>query len=301
MNGSYSKVKVLVGVDNHLAYSPALHLLSRFRFENAETTLLHCVSPVPAFFPADVPEAPTIGTEYLRTMEEIGEKALEDAVDEACRYGMRAEKELRFCGATEGLIECAAETDADVVVVRTEHCGPHRNPLAGSVGKGLVVNCPSSVLVAKEPSNATGSLKAVLATDHSPESCRWIAEFLSWHAKGIAVIHVVTAYELDDRTARILNSNLPALGGLAEEWVEEHLHRLNANVEAKLKSSGYATTSRVAAGHPNEVIRKAMEDTRADVLIVGAQGHGFVERLMLGSCSLHQAVAEEYPVLVVRP
>lgn len=294
-------MKIVVGIDNHLAYKPALQLLSRFRFENTETTLLHCVSPIPAFFPADIPEAPVIGTEYMRAMEETGELALDAAVDQACRHGLRAEKQLRFSGATEGLIDCALETAADLVAVRTEHCAEHSNPLIGSVGKGLVLNCPSSVLVAKQSTTTTGPLRVVLATDHSPESCRWIAKFLSWHAKGIEMIHVVTAYELDDRTAKILSANLPALGGMVDEWVENHLQSLNSNIEAKLKASGYSRTSRVAAGNPNEVIRKAMEDTHADVLLVGAHGHGFVERLLVGSCSLHQVIAETYPVLVVRP
>ena len=36
------------------------------------------------------------------------------------------------------------------------------------------------------------------------------------------------------------------------------------------------------------------------LMILGAQGHGFIERLLIGSTSLHQVAAEPYPVLVLR-
>jgi nucleotide-binding universal stress UspA family protein len=43
-----------------------------------------------------------------------------------------------------------------------------------------------------------------------------------------------------------------------------------------------------------------MLDTQADILVMGAQGHGFVERVFIGSVSLHQALYEPYPVMIVR-
>jgi hypothetical protein len=36
------------------------------------------------------------------------------------------------------------------------------------------------------------------------------------------------------------------------------------------------------------------------LLILGAQGYGFWERLMVGSISFHQAIAEPHPVLILR-
>ena len=38
----------------------------------------------------------------------------------------------------------------------------------------------------------------------------------------------------------------------------------------------------------------------ADLLVLGAQGHGFLERLTTGSVSLDQAVARPYSVIVMR-
>jgi nucleotide-binding universal stress UspA family protein len=43
-----------------------------------------------------------------------------------------------------------------------------------------------------------------------------------------------------------------------------------------------------------------MTEQNGDLLILGAQGHGFLHRIMLGSVALHQIAVEEYPVLIVR-
>lgn len=39
---------------------------------------------------------------------------------------------------------------------------------------------------------------------------------------------------------------------------------------------------------------------RDELLILGAQGHGFWERLTVGSVSFHQAIAESHSVLMLR-
>jgi hypothetical protein len=44
-----------------------------------------------------------------------------------------------------------------------------------------------------------------------------------------------------------------------------------------------------------------MLDTKSDLLVLGAQGHGFLARLRMGSKSFHQVVSERYSVLVLRP
>jgi nucleotide-binding universal stress UspA family protein len=50
----------------------------------------------------------------------------------------------------------------------------------------------------------------------------------------------------------------------------------------------------------NDAIKQTMQEFNAQLLIVGAHGHGFFERMMLGSIALHQVVAEPHSVLVLR-
>ncbi len=91
------------------------------------------------------------------------------------------------------------------------------------------------------------------------------------------------------------------MGGDIDRWLIEHVEAKNATVCEKLRNAGYETTSSTAQGSPNDAIREAMRDTRANLLVVGSHGKGFIERTFIGSVSLHQVVAEPYPVLVIRP
>jgi len=74
----------------------------------------------------------------------------------------------------------------------------------------------------------------------------------------------------------------------------------NEQVCERLRALGAQCESRVEEAHPNEAIQNAMKETEADLLILGAQGHGFWDRLAIGSISFHQAIAEPHSVLLLR-
>jgi hypothetical protein len=54
-------------------------------------------------------------------------------------------------------------------------------------------------------------------------------------------------------------------------------------------------------GEVNATLRELMRTEQADLLVLGAQGHGFLDRMRSGSVSFHQVVGESYSVLVLRP
>lgn len=294
-------MKAIVGVDVAARYKPAIQLLARFRFSRPETVLAHYMNPLPDYAPLEMVNGAEFQQDYLHAIENIGRAALDQAQDEACMRDLNPKCRLQLGSPSGGLIDLAAEMQADLVAVRAERGSLWATSFLGSVSRALATGCETSILIAKESVKEGLPLKVVLATDHSEESNRWFSKFLSWSAKGISEVHVVTAYEIDDHEARILRANLPALGGMVDTWIEEHLEGLNSRLVARLKEAGYTASSRVGAGTANDVIRQAMQDTQADVLVMGARGHGFVTRLLIGSCAMHQVTAEPYPVLVVRP
>jgi nucleotide-binding universal stress UspA family protein len=293
-------MNLIVGVDVAGACLPAIQLLGRFRFEDPHTTLAHYVNPLPAFYPMEAAEAPQLIQEFGDALDQAGRDALRIAKDEACRQNLQAKSLLRHETPASGLTELADESHADLVAICAERGSVWASSFLGSVSRGLAIGCHASVLVAKGPCVNPGPLSVVLATDHSDVSQRSIEKFLSWRPKGISEVHVVTAYELRDRDTRVLGAHLPALGGDVKEWIEAHLAKLNAAVVEKLVRAGYAATSRVCVGKANDVIRDTMRETESDALVMGAQGHGFIKRLLIGSCAMHQVVAEPYPVLIVR-
>jgi nucleotide-binding universal stress UspA family protein len=84
------------------------------------------------------------------------------------------------------------------------------------------------------------------------------------------------------------------------EWIEKNLEERNEKVRQILEPLGCPIDTRVYADAAASSIPVAMKETGAELLILGAQGHGFLERLTLGSTSFHQVMAEPYSVLVLR-
>ena len=172
----------------------------------------------------------------------------------------------------------------------------------GSVGRGLTIAAHQSLLIAKgEPKE--GPIRAVLATDHSAYANDCLDKLLELAPQGISHLTVMSAYPKE-----ILGHLMPYLPDIVldpSEWVEQGLEQRNQQVIQKLAPLGSMGTgctfaSRVMGMDADEAIETAMGEAEADLLILGAQGHGFVERLTTGSTSFHQVVAEPYSVFLLR-
>jgi nucleotide-binding universal stress UspA family protein len=67
------------------------------------------------------------------------------------------------------------------------------------------------------------------------------------------------------------------------------------------ESAGVDVTARLGAGPAYEEIVRAAEDERADLIVVGAQGHGMLEHLLSGSNAQQVIRRANCAVLTVRP
>jgi nucleotide-binding universal stress UspA family protein len=293
-------MKALLGVDASGHYDPALRLVGALRFSQLELTLVHASSPITMFVPMSYVPAVEAQTEYAAAVQEIAEKALDEARTKACDLGLKADARIGLGSAAEVLTQHAEEMQADLVAV-TATGSRWSSVFLGSVSRGLAIGCHSSILVAKEARTIQGPLDVVLATDHSEYSERWIRKWLSMRAQGIRRVHIVTAFRLSPDEQELLKVNLPMLGSDIERFVREKLEEKNEALVKLLREWGYEADARISNAGPNQAIHQAMTETNSDLLIMGAQGHGFIDRLLVGSVALHQVVAEPYPVLVVRP
>lgn len=293
-------MKAIVGIDHQSAYKPALQLLSSLKFDKPEVTMVHAVDARVPFVPLGLTPTFEIQTEFAQAAENLGRLALDTAHDEACSRNMQAKRVLSYGGAVETILKAAEDRDADIVAVGTEPRSMWNPSFLGSVSRSLVIGSKSSVLVAKGHIPEGRKLKVVMATDHSEYANRWFERFLKMRPKGIGEITVVTAYELDEQDHAILRRNVPTLDGMVTEWIDDRLGDRNCEWVDRLTEAGYRAQCRVMRMNANDAIRRAMQDAQADLLIMGAQGHGFLDRLLIGSVSLHQAMYEPYPVMIVR-
>jgi len=294
-------MRAVVGVDVSNSFWPVANLLQALRLPGCEVDLVHAIEPVlpDGTFP-ELSQANAVA-ELLELAKTQGEKVLVDAEAKLSTVGITARSFQRYGDVARQMIEHADEVHADLLCVRTETKSYYGSLFLGSVAKGLVVGAHQSVLIAKHDCDPAKKLTAVFATDHSPYASQCLELLLKYAPMGIEKFIVVTANEVTPGLAALLVNDVPVMQDQAPLWIAEKLHEYNEAICRKLGALGPQCTSQVIDGHPNEAIKTAMAETRADLLIMGAQGHGFFERLRLGSKSFHQAMNEPHSILILRP
>lgn len=123
-------------------------------------------------------------------------------------------------------------------------------------------------------------------SEPSQEALRWAAHQAQ-----------VTGAEL----VAVIAWHLPEMYGyVGRDYDEDARKALESTLEKVLDpSSPVQVTTRVAEGRPAPVLLETAKD--ADLLVVGAHGHGFFEGMRLGSVSQHCVHHATCPVVVVRP
>lgn len=295
-------MNALVGIDSGGGFEPAIHLLNRLQFPNLHVDLLHCIESniVSSKFPDEIgPEHPV--TEMHEEYEEEGRRALDQAVAYTQSLNIVAETHITYGPPARALIEFADKHKCDLIVIRSFPKSRYSSLFFGSTAKAVVAGANQSILLVKGDVQPEGEINAVVATDHSEYCNKAIDRLIELAPKGIARATVFTANEVESGVAALLVRGLPMLSKKAPEWIREKLEELNKEVAERLAPIIPRRESVVVDGHPNDKIREQMESTNSDLLIVGAQGHGFFDRLRFGSKSFHQLVSEPYPLLIMRP
>jgi len=293
-------MKAVVGVDTQGCYVPVLNLLARLKFPNLHVKLdcvIDPVLPTPAF--EFVPSA-ELSEEYVRAIETAGAEALSIANEKGKLDGLSCETACLTGPAATMLMDDAEETSADLIAVAASRKSALGSLFLGSVSRSLAAHCKQSLLIAKADLAPSGPLTAVFATDHSEYAQRALEKLLQFDPKGLSQVHLVTAFTAGDYVQAVLGSNLGLKGPQVDQFLARELERLSKAAAKKLRDHGIKADHKVQKGQANEVIADAMKDTKADLVIVGAQGHGFIDRLILGSVSFHQVASEPYAVMVIR-
>lgn len=299
-------MKAVVGIDPEKKYEAALALLGRLQFSDPQLLLAHVYRPVypiatpeMAFQPPGAYIPPDLVEEAQFGATKAAHRTLEEAACKAAQIDPHPAEKLLIGPTAYELISLADRERADLICATAHLQGAVSCFVLGSVCRALVIDANQSVLIAKGRPEPKGPLKIVFATDHSPYAARCLDVFLSMKPAGIGEVTVLTVLEPQ--------TFVPVSPEAAEAMIEEEekyhqeMRQKTDEVTARFSVMGAIAKTRVMVDDPNTQIRETMEKTKADLLVMGAQGHGFIERLALGSTSLHQVVSENYPVLIVRP
>jgi nucleotide-binding universal stress UspA family protein len=286
-------MRSLVGIDRNGCYRPALNLLARLNFENNVPVLAH-VSPsvVGALAGSPLLYDPS-AADVQASLATAGHALLHVAQDQANHGGLGENLEIEYAvgNSSPALMDMANRRRSDLVAIGSTCQGVVGSFFLGSVGRALAIGGEQSFLVARGEPRTAGPVKAVFATDLSEYSDRCFARLLDMNPQGLGHLSIVTATE----------SHVdPEVLGESITEAEEAMRRRGARMVHRLAAKGIAADYRLVEGHPAEAIRRVIQETDSELLILGARGHGIVERILIGSFALHAVVAEQYSVLVLR-
>jgi nucleotide-binding universal stress UspA family protein len=268
---------------------PILRLLERLDFPKARPTLLHAVTPVTA---DGWHLSPLLGIEEARHREQ---RALAQAERRLSELLPDARHRVMVGKPAAVLLDEATKSDAPLVAVNASNRGTLETLLTGSVARAVASAAPQSVLLAR-PSEKTGPLHAVLATDHSDYAAQCLETLIGLAPRGIGRLSVLTAFP-ESYSDEIAEAAL----GTAVHEMTRRCHAVEQHLQGRIGTPETVFESHVVAGKARTVLNDFMEQSGADLLILGAKGHSLIERLTLGSVSFDQAVGS-YPwaVLILR-
>lgn len=201
------------------------------------------------------------------------------------------------------IVDAAISRKADLMVVGTHGRRGFKRLLLGSVAEALLREAPCPVLTvpphAAAPATEMATFKRILcAMDFSPPALQALgfALDLARQADGrVTVLHAVEwlAEEEPRETARF---DVPEYRRYIAADAEERLRRLVAD-----ESRTWAGIDEmVVFGRAHREILRVAEATRADLVVMGAQGRGGVGLTVFGSATQQVVRGAECPVLTVR-
>jgi nucleotide-binding universal stress UspA family protein len=292
-------MKTIVGVDLAGNYAPALELCLELDFPHQHYVFVNAVEPVPAY-------APPLGAAFdngawITHLRNAGETAVTKAEARVCRNHIQSHSQVTLGAPTATLMTIADDEKADLIALGSAKRSGIGSFFSGSVARGMTIGAHQSLLVTKAPEFPKRPIRAIFATDHSEYAKRALEKLIQWAPKGISQIDVISAYEVEEGYVVAVPDHIIDTGVAIADVIRDHLVKMTEEASTTLARAGYLGEAQVVRGFPNTVIGEQMKIREADLLIIGAQGHGFFERLLVGSTALHQVVAESYPVLVIRP
>lgn len=198
----------------------------------------------------------------------------------------------------------AARFKANLIVLGWRGHGSFRRLLAGSVSRSIAAHAPCPVLVVREAPKAVR--RFVLGFDGCPNA-ELALDFLSSldpvRGSSVVLVNVVEPVHVPSSLARFPSSVRAPIrrevSAMKVQRREQGLARLDA-AAARLEGLGCTIRTEVRVGKPLASLLAAVEEHRADVLILGARATDGLERALLGSVANGALDRSPAAVLLVR-
>jgi nucleotide-binding universal stress UspA family protein len=304
-------MRIIIGADIVKGVNaPTVNLLKRLRFNAAQVEAVRVISPL--VFPMSGSVADTgiaSSSMYLGTMYELEEKQVGEATRQvAAEFGNSSAGSLVLHGhPVDMLLKHAQETATNLIAVGGHEDNPLVAALVGSTARSMILEADQSVLIAKaSDASPDRPVRAVLATDHSSYANACWEHFMRFMPRGIEHLTILTSYPQERLKA--WEPVLPPMGISPTTAVyndlcarnEELKTRLARHLERQFDTDTVTIDSVVSPLPIHQAIEAQMSKSHADLLILGAKGHSFIERLSIGSVALQEALTLKQSVWIIR-
>jgi nucleotide-binding universal stress UspA family protein len=259
----------------------------------AEATLVHATPRLEAAVPAELlpdsaDQAVAYDIEWTRRLENLREYATENA---------RVHCRLVPGSPARALLDIAAQTRADVLLVGSHGVGRLRGALLGSVSAQVLTHASCSVMIFRETATSTPASRArtvIVGVDGSAFSLHALT-LADWLAVALhASLVLLHAYD----------PHMPMTFEPSEALREELRRRGHGILQAARKTLAApldAVEDEIMEGRTRRSLLEACERHSPALLVVGSRGLGGFEELLVGSTSRELANHAPCPVLVARP
>jgi len=293
-------MKVLIGVDGSQASLEAVRTAGRLMNPAVDEAAIY-------FSPLEL-EKRLVG--QGPKVIEAAEKALFDEATALLPAGMAKKPELvsNRQPAAIGMLQAAASSKADMLVVGARGHGSIERLLLGSVSRAVVHGAHLPVLVVRGSAPAGRGLKVIAC--HHPASARALAATigrLHWPAGTDARVIGVTESLLAGPLPKWLENRVrdPDTAAVANAWKKEHddevaaLGTQLAAFQKTLPAAFHAGTPIVAEGNPADRILEQARKDGTDLIITGRTPTDALSRWLLGSTSEAVLTHAHASVLIV--
>ncbi len=201
-----------------------------------------------------------------------------------------------------GVLRAADEWKPDLVVMGSHGRGALGRFILGSVSQKVLTEARGSVRIARRHAEVPGSpIRLVIGVDDTPDSREAVQVVAARAWPAGTSVRVVAAIEPTDLPIGVpMNYDVT-------QWVQEGTAQLRQRITAAaessvetLKAAGLLADALITDGAPVSLLISEAESLGADAIVLGARGHRFMERFLLGSVSSAVAARAGCSVEVIR-
>lgn len=244
--------------------------------------------------------------ESWRIQRDLAQQTVARVSERIRRIGFLAEGFVLEGETSDELVSFAEEEHCDLVVSGSGVSGDLAAFFLGSVSRMLALNSRASVLIGRHYGDAPAEgsyqriknkrkLDLVVAVDGSKGSDVALETLAGLAGKPFGNITLVAVEPLRDYGLGGADMEIPLMEA-DSSWIEELLTIAAKRIERSCESVRWL----IGFGRPSVEIARIATLQKADLVMIGANRHGTVERLLLGSCAYETATSAPCSVLILR-